>query len=288
VPDLEPLEQDVERLLRVLRLVGRHLERELEEATCVGQRPLLDGELVREGRGREVPLARLNRAEHREVVQRRAVGQRVGDDGLLRLAEQLAQRERPAPGLLDLAAIALPVELGRRDPPRADDVELDPDSVGRGPTGRDDGQRQRPQLDRAVVVVALRRPAAQHDVLREQGELRRVIEVDPAPRRREARPAQRRLHLRLLGGQDGDLELEPPDHRVELAQACRLEVGGHIQLRSRDHAMEDRSSLKRRRAPAQIHLDRVSGRVLSALVRASGVRGGRPPPVVRGRVARTR
>ena len=176
--DLEAIEQGVEGPLRALRLAGRHLEGELDEVRAVGQGPLLDAELVREGFGRELPLARLDRAEHGELVERDV----ARDARLLRLAEQLAQLRHPVRDLLDLAAIGLPVELGRGDLPGADHVELDPDALGRAPGSGDPGQRERPQLDRRVVIVALRHAGAQHEIPGEQLELRGVVEVHPAPR----------------------------------------------------------------------------------------------------------
>jgi hypothetical protein len=56
------------RPFRGLRFVGRQLEGELDEVGPVWQGPLLDRAPLREGLGREVPLARVDRAEYRELV----------------------------------------------------------------------------------------------------------------------------------------------------------------------------------------------------------------------------
>src|SRR3954469_25241960 len=107
----QALEQGDEVGVRGPGLVAADLERELVEVgAAVRAAPLLNAELVRKRvEARQIPLVRLDRAEHREVRKRDALCEQ-GEEPLLLVREQ--RFDRPAvPDVVDLVLLRLAVEL---------------------------------------------------------------------------------------------------------------------------------------------------------------------------------
>ena len=152
------------------------------------------------------------------------LGRVVGEEGLLPLGEQLAQRPPTRHHVLDLAGVKGVLERSGADVPAGHRVDLDTERRRAAQLDRQVGRDDRPELDDRIVALVLHPPGADHQARPVERQVGRVEEEDLADLGIDRVHAQCRDRRALIGLRDGELELDAVGAADQVAQLGELVV----------------------------------------------------------------